>query len=50
MKRFELRLGKDLHEKLREESFFTGKSMHQIVVELIENHYQIKKSSKNDKR
>ena len=39
MKRFEIRLGKELHEKLREESFKTGKSMHQIITELVEQHY-----------
>ena len=42
MKRFEIRLRKDLHEKLRTESFKTGKSMHQIVMELIEKHYEKK--------
>ena len=40
MKRFEIRLDKDLHEKLRKESFFTGKSMHEIVIELIKEHYR----------
>ena len=43
MKRFELRLHKDLHEKLRTESFKTEKSMHRIVMELIEKHYEKKK-------
>ena len=42
MKRFSLRLEKDLHEKLREESFITEKSMHEIVIELIEEHYNKK--------
>lgn len=46
MKRFELRLVKDLHEKLREESFFSGKSMHEIVIELIEKHYKEKEVKK----
>ena len=42
MKRFEIRLSKELHENLREESFITGKSMHEIVIELIEEHYKMK--------
>ena len=42
MKRFEIRLSKELHEKLREESFITEKSMHEIVIELIEEHYNKK--------
>ena len=42
MKRFEIRLSKELHENLREESFITGKSMHEIVTELIEEHYKMK--------
>ncbi len=42
MKRFEIRLSKNLHEKLREESFNTEKSMHEIVIELIEDHYNKK--------
>lgn len=46
MKRFEIRLGKDLHEKLREESFITEKSMHEIVIELIEKHYKEKEVKK----
>ena len=40
MKRFEVRLDKDLHEKLRMESFHSGKSMHEIVIELIKKHYE----------
>ena len=43
MKRFEIRLYEDLHEKLRTESFKTEKSMHRIVMELIEKHYEKKK-------
>lgn len=42
MKRFELRLDEDIHEKLREESFKTGKSMHQIIIELIKEYYENK--------
>lgn len=42
MKRFEIRLSKELHENLREESFITEKSMHEIVIELIEEHYNKK--------
>ena len=42
MKRFSLRLEDKLHEKLREESFITEKSMHEIVIELIEEHYNKK--------
>lgn len=48
VKRFEIRLEKDLHDKLREESFKTEKSMQQIVVELIEKHYNRGKEAKND--
>ena len=40
MKRFSLRLGKDLHEKLRKESFDKNKSMHQIIMQLIKKHYE----------
>lgn len=40
MKRFELRLKKELHDKLREESFKTEESMHKIVIRLIEEHYK----------
>ena len=47
MKRFEVRLDDSLHEKLREESYLTGKSMHQIVVELIENYYKTKDKKKD---
>ena len=43
MKRFEIRLDKEIHEKLKRESFETGKSMHQIIIELIEKHYNKKK-------
>jgi predicted HicB family RNase H-like nuclease len=46
MKRFEVRLDDSLHEKLREESYLTGKSMHQILMELIENHYKTKDEKK----
>lgn len=42
MKRFEIRLDRELHEKLREESFKTGKSMHQIIIELIKEYYENK--------
>ena len=47
MKRFEIRLDKELHDKLREESFVTGKSMHQIMIELIENYYKNKEEKKD---
>lgn len=46
MKRFEIRLNKELHEKLRVESFITEKSMHEIVIELIEEHYNKKEEKK----
>ena len=46
MKRFEIRLSKELHEKLREESFITEKSMHEIVIDLIEEHYNKKEEKK----
>ena len=46
MKRFEIRLDKGMHEKLRAESFRSGKSMHQILVEIIAAHYE--KKSKED--
>lgn len=42
MKRFEIRLDKEIHEKLKRESFETGKSMHQIIIGLIEKHYDKK--------
>jgi len=35
---------KELHEKLRTESFKTRKSMNEIVTELIEKHYDVKQS------
>lgn len=50
MKRFEIRLDKDIHEKLRAESFKSGKSMHQIVVELIAAHYEKKEEDKSEDR
>lgn len=50
MKRFEVRLRKDLHEKLRTESFKTGKSMHQIVMELIEKHYETRLPFRAERR
>lgn len=40
MKRFSLRLEKDLHEKLRLESFETGRSINEIIVELIGSKYE----------
>lgn len=40
MKRFSLRLDDELHEKLRTESFKTGISMNEIVVEAIEEKYK----------
>ncbi len=46
MKRFELRLDKDMHQKLRKESFETGKSMNQIVSELIKRYYENKEEKK----
>ena len=46
MKRFSLRLEDKLHEKLRRESFITEKSMHEIVIELIEEHYNKKENIK----
>ena len=50
MKRFEIRLDKDIHEKLRAESFKSGKSMHQIVVGLIAAHYEKKEEDKGENR
>ena len=47
MKRFEIRLDKELHDKLREESFLTGKSMHQIMIELLEKYYKNKEEKKD---
>ena len=46
MKRFETRISKELHEKLRQESFDTRKSMNEIVTELIENKYKGEKTMK----
>lgn len=43
MKRFSLRLEKDLHEKLRTESFKTERSINEIVVGLIKNNYKEEK-------
>lgn len=40
MKRFSLRLEKDLHEKLRKESFDTGESINEIITKLIKNKYK----------
>lgn len=40
MKRFSLRLEKELHELLRKESFETGKSINEIIVELIGSKYK----------
>lgn len=48
MKRFEIRLDKNIHEKLRAESFRSGKSMHQIIMQLIAAHYA-KKEDKGEK-
>lgn len=48
MKRFEIRLDKNIHEKLRAESFKSGKSMHQIIMQLIAAHYA-KKEDKGEK-
>ena len=50
MKRFEIRLGKDLHEKLRRESFETEKSMHEIIIGLIEEYYEVKEVGEDDRR
>ena len=47
VKRFEIRLNKELHDKLREESFLTGKSMHQIMIELLEKYYKNKEEKKD---
>ena len=47
VKRFEIRLDKELHDKLREESFVTGKSMHQIMIELLEKYYKNKEEKKD---
>ena len=38
MKRFSLRLEKDLHEKLRRESFETGESINEIITKLIKTN------------
>lgn len=40
MKRFSLRLEDELHEKLRVESFQTGVSMNEIIVEAVEQKYK----------
>lgn len=50
MKRFEIRLDDSLHEKLREESYLTKKSMHQIIVELLEAYYFGKDGSNYEAR
>ena len=47
VKRFEIRLDKELHDKLREEGFVTGKSMHQIMIELLEKYYKNKEEKKD---
>ena len=47
VKRFEIRLDKELHDKLREESYVTGKSMHQIMIELLEKHCENKEEKKD---
>lgn len=40
MKRFSLRVPKELHEKLRKESFETERSINEIITELIEKYYE----------
>lgn len=40
MKRFSLRLEDELHEKLRVESFQTGVSMNEIIVEAVKQKYK----------
>lgn len=49
MKRFSLRLEDDIHEKLRRESFETGVSINEIIVELIEKYYK-NGEGENEKR
>lgn len=39
MKVLTVRIDDELHEKIRKESFETGKSMNEIVIELIKKHY-----------
>ena len=46
MKRFSLRLKKELHEKLRRESFETEVSINEIVTKLIEEKYKEDKEMK----
>jgi predicted HicB family RNase H-like nuclease len=46
MKRFSLRLEKELHEKLRRESFETEASINEIVTKLIEEKYKENKEMK----
>ena len=48
MKRFSLRLEKDLHEKLRTESFKTERSINEIITELIEDKYKEGKAMKKE--
>ena len=48
MKRFSLRLEKDLHEKLRTESFETERSINEIITELIEDKYKEEKAMDKD--
>ena len=48
MKRLTLRLTEEVHEKLREESFNTGISMNDIILELIEDKYDLSASTLDD--
>lgn len=49
MKRFSLRLKKELHELLRKESFETEKSINEIVTKLIEDKYKENKKMEEKK-
>ena len=39
LKRFEVRLEDGLHEKIKRESFETGKSMQVLIIELLKEKY-----------
>ena len=48
MKRFELRLPLELHEKIRVEAFKKEISMHQVIMDALEQRYGINTKVKKD--
>lgn len=50
MKRLTLRLPEELHQLIRKQSFETGKSMNEIIVDIIGENYKKKGKKNNDER